>query len=226
MTTWPRQWMLGLLLLCLACPGRASGDLWRTFWAFVVAYVVTDALFALRGQTLATPAAAFTQIVAGAALIGVAVQTVVGASSTLVAPVFGVAAGAMLGSEVSALVPLAGSYAVPALVALDGLMVAGGVLVLSLLQQMVASLSREHRLERLVTLVASIVAAHHGTHVLLDTAARLQDDTIEPAGALQRALTAHWPMVTLALTLGVLLLLAFGGRRANAGIAPNGPSAL
>ena len=225
-TTWPRQWTLVLLLLCLAGPGRASRDLWRTFWVFALAHVVTGAILALRGQPFAPPATAFTQIVAGAALIAVAVQTVVGASSSLVAAVFGVATGAILGSEVSDLVPLAGSFAVPGLLAFYGLMVVAGVIVLSLLQQVVAAPGRAHRLARIVTLVISIVAAHQGTHVLLDTAARLQDDTLEPAGPLQRALTAHWPMVALALTLTVMLFLAVGGRRANAEIAPHGPSAL
>jgi hypothetical protein len=225
-TTWPRQWTLVLLLLCLASPGRASRDLWRAFWVFALAHVATGAFMAMRGQTLAAPVTAFTQIVAGAALIAVALQTVVGASSTLVVAVFGVATGAILGSEVSDLVPLAGSFAAPGLLAFYGLMVAGGVLVLSLLQQVVAALGREHRLERLATLVVSIIAAHQGTHILLDTAARLQDDTLEPAGPLQRTLTGHWPIVALALTLVVVLLMAFNGRSANTEIAPNGSPAL
>jgi hypothetical protein len=225
-TTWPHQWTLVLVLLCLASPGRMSRESWRTFWVFAISHIVTGAIWAMRGQPLATPATVLTHIVAGAALIALGVQTIVGASSTLVAAVFGVATGVALGSELSGLLPLAGSFAVPGLLAFHGLMVAGGVLVLSLLQQVIATLGREHRLERLVTLVVSVVAAHQGTHVLLDAAARLQDDTLEPAGPVQRLLTAHWPVLTLALMLGVVLLLAFNGRRANAEIAPNGPSGL
>ena len=223
---WPRQWTLVLLLLCLASPGRPSRDVWRTFWVFALAHVAAEVFVAMRGQTLAAPVTVLTQIISGAALIAVSVQTVVGASSTLVAAIFGGATGAMLGSGVSDLVPLAGSFAVPGLLAFNGLMVGGGVLILSLLQQVVAALGREHRLQRLATVVVSIIAAHQGTHILLDTAARLQDDTLEPAGPLQSTLTGHWPIVALLLTLGVMLLMALNGRRANAEIAPNGPSAL
>ncbi len=205
------QRLLWLFILCLAVPVRRLDATRAPFAVFAAVHAVALGLVAVRTAATSDDMFYLAQFVAGAAVIVAAVQNIIGSgrlSSVIVAAIFGLASGILLGSAVHELLPLAGSNGGLAVTAFAGLVTVSAGALLAILLSLLRLPYRLRAPEWLVTAALCALPAHEAAHVVVDVAGRLGQRNPwdqQPAVAL---LVAHWPVLAVAAFLALMTVMA------------------
>lgn len=209
------QRLLWLFLLCLAIPNRKLDQTLRTCAAFAMTLFVAMSVVTALSLPLSDELLLTVRFVTAAFVMLAAVQAFVGSSvvwSTAVAGLCGLGAGALLGSALHELRPLAGSHALVA-VAAFGLVVTG---CLASLVTVLTSLVRlPYRLSAppwLVTASLCALPAHEAAHSLVDVASQLATRQPWDLAAPLAWLIAHWPTLLLLLLLITVWVISRSAR--------------
>jgi hypothetical protein len=206
-----------LLVFCLAIPQRRLNVAVRAFTAFLIGHAAVVLVMALLPGAPHPAVQWLAQTAAAALLVLAAVQNVASAgpaATMTVSALVGVCSAVGLGLVARAALPMTGSHGVAALVAFLAVIELGALLVLLIIQPLLRMTFRLGLPGWLPLACLSAIPAHEGSHAILEAANRLAGlEVFGFSQPLVNVVVNHWPVLTLAAALAVLLVTALTVRR-------------
>lgn len=206
-----------LFVLCLVVSRRTASTTGRLLGAAWAGRVVTVVIVQLVESSPAASTGLAAAFCAALAVVLAAVLNVVGAgwrALFFVAFAFGVADGLASGMALRETLSLAGSHAWPGILSHEAAGLAGSAVLAFIGAGLIGALSVVPVPEWAFMTALSALAAHEGSHLLLDVGGQLVALDLALTSPALAVLVHYWPVVMLALALSVLLgISTLGGTR-------------